>query len=227
MSCTTSFDQWANPIQDLGSYLSYDGPEISSHLLCTLRVYEQQGTRNQSFVWPTMSQPWNHLSQLFDAIMLSNRTKQFGPRWQENSSLWISSNSFIKRSIIAGRKAVYGPAEQHQIFVPHGWKAVHGSANQKLPNSFLKSELNIIQLRFPGERRGIPVVQHNTNNTTTGEKPEYMPSGLAFSKELHHRNNIIDRCQAPMNNFGIERGCMDAEIDLRSEERRVGKECRL
>ena len=32
MSCTIAFDQWANPIQDLGSY---DGPEINSHSVLT------------------------------------------------------------------------------------------------------------------------------------------------------------------------------------------------
>ena len=84
--------------------------------------------------------------------------------------LEISSNSFIKPSNIAGRKAVTG------------------SANQNLQNSFLKSELNIM----PGERREIRVIQHDTNDTTTGVKPEYMASGLAFSKDLHHRNNSND-----------------------------------
>ena len=37
--------------------------------------------------------------------------------------------------------------------------------------------------------RGIHVIQHNTNNTKTGEKPAYMPSGLTFSTDVYHRNN--------------------------------------
>ena len=48
-------------------------------------------------------------------------------------------------------------------------KAVMGSANtnENLQNSFLRSELNIMQ----GERRGIQVNQHNTNQVTTRKKP--------------------------------------------------------
>ena len=43
-----------------------------------------------------------------------------------------------------------------------------------------------------GGKKGIHVIQHNTNDTKTREKPEYMPmmpSGMAFSTEVHHRNN--------------------------------------
>ena len=43
-----------------------------------------------------------------------------------------------------------------------------------------------------GERRaleGIHVIQHNTKDTKTREKPEYMPSGLTFSTDVHNRNN--------------------------------------
>ena len=40
-----------------------------------------------------------------------------------------------------------------------------------------------------GERRGIHVIQHNTNEPKTGEKPGYVPSGLAFSTGVYHRNN--------------------------------------
>ena len=64
-------------------------------------------------------------------------------------------------------KAVNGSANQNQLFVPDGRKAVNGSANQNLSNSFMKSELNIMH----GERRGIHVIQHNTNEPKTGEKP--------------------------------------------------------
>ena len=60
------------------------------------------------------------------------------------------------------------------------YKAVNGSAKQNLPNSLMRSELNFY------ERRGTHVIQHNTNDTKTGEKPGYMPSGLgrlAFSTD--------------------------------------------
>ena len=80
-------------------------------------------------------------------------------------------------------------------------KAVNLSANQTLPNSFMESELNIL----PGERRGIHVIQHNTNDTKTWEKPGYMTSGLAFSTDVDHRNNSKASNQATMNNMGMER----------------------
>ena len=38
-----------------------------------------------------------------------------------------------------------------------------------------------------------------------GEKPGYIPSGLACSTDVHHRNNHKDRYQAAMNNMGMER----------------------
>ena len=76
----------------------------------------------------------------------------------------------------------------------------------------MKSELNIMD----GERRGIRVIHHNTNDTKTGEKPGYMPSGLAFSSDVYHRNNSKDRNQATMNNMGMERGRMLKEPDNRS-----------
>ena len=41
---------------------------------------------------------------------------------------------------------------------------------------------------FSGKRRGFNVIQHNTNNTATGEKPEYIPLSLASSKDVYHRN---------------------------------------
>ena len=53
-------------------------------------------------------------------------------------------------------------------------------------------------------RRGIHVIQNNTNDTMTGEKPEYMPSGLAFFSDVYHRNNRKASNQATMNNMGIE-----------------------
>ena len=40
-------------------------------------------------------------------------------------------------------------------------------------------------------------------------KPEYMPSGLTFSKDVHHRNNRDDHYQSTMNNtMDMERGHM-------------------
>ena len=74
---------------------------------------------------------------------------------------------FVKRSYIAGRKAV------------------DGSANQNLLNYFLISEVNIMS----GESTGIHVIQHNTNESTTEEKPEYMPLRLASSKDVYYGNN--------------------------------------
>ena len=61
------------------------------------------------------------------------------------------------------------------------YKAVYESAKQNLPNSFMKLELNIMH----GERRGTHIIQHNTNDTKAGEKPGYMPSGLAFSTHMY------------------------------------------
>ena len=58
----------------------------------------------------------------------------------------ISSNFFVEQVIVSSNIA--------------GRKAVNGSANQNLLNSFMESELNIMH----GERRGIHVIQHNTNN---------------------------------------------------------------
>ena len=71
----------------------------------------------------------------------------------------------------------------------------------------MESEFNIMH----GERRGIQAIQHNTNDTKTGQKPEYMPSGLAFSTNVYHRNNRRDCYQAAMNNMGMERGRMQKE----------------
>ena len=67
-----------------------------------------------------------------------------------------------------------------------------------------------------GERRGIHVIQHNTNEPKTGEKPRYMPSSLAFSTYVYHRNNRKDSNQATMNNMGMERGRMRKEPDNQS-----------
>ena len=74
-----------------------------------------------------------------------------------------------------------------------------------------------------GERRGIHVIQHNTNNTKTGEKPGYMPSGLAFSTDVYNRNNRKDRNQATMNNMGMERGRMRQEPDNQSSDKATAK----
>ena len=43
-----------------------------------------------------------------------------------------------------------------------------------------------------------------------------MPSGLAFSTDVYHRNNRKDRNQAAMNNMGMERGRMRKEPDNQS-----------
>ena len=112
-------------------------------------------------------------------------------------------------------KAVNGSANQNQLFVPDGRKAVNGSANQNLSNSFMKSEFSIMH----GERRGIHVIQHNTNEPKTGEKPRYMPSGLAFSTDVYHRNNHKDRNQA----MGMERGRMRREPDNQSSGKATAK----
>ena len=59
-----------------------------------------------------------------------------------------------------------------------------------------------------GGRRGIRVIQHNTNDTKTGEnmylglKPKYMQSGLFFCTDVH---NHKDSYQATMNKMGMER----------------------
>ena len=83
----------------------------------------------------------------------------------------------------------------------------------------MESELNIML----GERRGIHVIQHNTNNIKTGEKPGYMPSGLAFAMDVHHRTNRKDRNQATLNNMGMERGRMRKEPDNQSSNRATAK----
>lgn len=51
-------------------------------------------------------------------------------------------------------------------------KEVYGSIDQNLPDSCLESELNIMHR----ERRGIQVIQHNTNTITSGEKPTIKPT---------------------------------------------------
>ena len=91
-----------------------------------------------------------------------------------------------------------------QFFVLDGRKAVNGSANHNLSNSFMESELNIMH----GERRGMHVIQHNTNDNKTGEKPGYMPSGLAVSTDVYHRDNSKDSNQVTMNNMDMESGRM-------------------
>ena len=69
----------------------------------------------------------------------------------------------------------------------------------------------------------IHVIQQNTNDTTTGEKPGYMPSGLAFSKDVYHRNNGKDSNQATMNNMGMEGGRMRKESDNQSSGKATAK----
>ena len=143
-SCFIAFDYWANPIQDFGSY---DGPEINSHLVFTTNNNEEQGANHSA------------VRQLVSHRMIGpNNLTQSGLRTEQPDSdqgdVKIvgpekSIYRFIKRSNIARQKSIKGSAEQNQIFVPHGRKAINGSANQKPPNSFPKSELNIM----PGERR--------------------------------------------------------------------------
>ena len=111
----------------------------------------------------------------------------------------------------------------------------------------LISQLNIMH----GERRRIHVIQHNTNDTKTrlGEKPEYMPSGLAFSTDVYNPNNSKDSyhismrqggqasfaratkqlmptsrgCQATMNNIGMERGRIRKRPDNQSSGKAMAK----
>ena len=196
MSCTIAFDQLANHIQDLGSY---DGPEINYHLVLTMINNKAHGA--------------NHLvdqQSVSHRIIGSNYLTQSCLQIEQSDLdqddvkmviLEISNNCFIKQVIvssnIAGRKAVNGSANQNQLFVLDGRKAVNGSANQNLPNHFMKSWFKIM----PGERRGIHFIQHNTNDTATGEKPAYMPPGLAFSTDVDYRNKSKDSNQATMNNM--------------------------
>ena len=65
--------------------------------------------------------------------------------------------------------AVHGSAVNENQSAKFGRKAVRGSANtnENLQNSFLRSELNIMQ----GERGGIQLDQHNTNQAKTRKKP--------------------------------------------------------
>jgi hypothetical protein len=60
---------------------------------------------------------------------------------------------------------------------PPRWKAVRGSANtnENLPISFMLSELKIMY----GERVGIQVLQHNTNQIKTREKQSPKPADSA------------------------------------------------
>ena len=76
-----------------------------------------------------------------------------------------------------------------------------------------------------GERRGINVIQRNTNYTKTREKPAcaYKPSGLAFSTDVHHRINRKDRNQTTMNNMGMERGRVREEPDIQSSGKATAK----
>ena len=116
-------------------------------------------------------------------------------------------------------KKVYGSANQNQLFVPDGRKAVNGSANQNPSNSFMKSELNIMH----GERRGMHVIRHNTNEPKTGKKPGYMPSGLAFPTDVYHRNNRKDSNEATLIYMGMERGRMLKEPDNQSSGKATAK----
>ena len=74
-----------------------------------------------------------------------------------------------------------------------------------------------------GDRRGIHVIQHNTKDTKTGEKPENMPLGLASSKDVYHRNNNNDRYQTTMNKMGMERWRMRKEPDKQSSGKATAK----
>ena len=140
MSCIVAFDQWANPIQGLESY---DGPEMNSRLLFTTMNSKARGadhSADRQSVSHRIIGP-NYFTQSCWQTELSDSD-------QDNVKIVVralvpenSCNSFIKRSNFAGQEAANGSAEQSQIFVAHGRKAVNGSANQNLPDSYLKSEL--------------------------------------------------------------------------------------
>ena len=50
-----------------------------------------------------------------------------------------------------------------------------------------------------------------------------MPSGLAYSTDVYHRNNRKDSNQATMNNKGMERGRMRKEPDNQSSGKATAK----
>ena len=76
-----------------------------------------------------------------------------------------------------------------------------------------------------GQRRGVHAIQHNTNDAKTGEKPGYTRSGLAFSTDVHSRNNRKGRYQASMNNTGMQRGRMRKEPANQSSGKATAKIC--
>ena len=110
------------------------------------------------------------------------------------------------------------------------YNAVNGSDNQNLSNSFMESGLNImmnggesmLSSRIPTiPRQGpIHVMQQNTK---TGEQPGYMPSALAFSTDVYHRNNRKDGNQATMKKMGMECGRMRKEPDNQSSSKATAK----
>ena len=78
--------------------------------------------------------------------------------------------------------AVNGSAENENQSARYRRNAVRGSANtnENLPNSFLRSGLKIMY----GERVGIQVLQHNTNQIKTREKPSPKTSDTAEAGAL-------------------------------------------
>ena len=50
-----------------------------------------------------------------------------------------------------------------------------------------------------------------------------MPSGLAFSTDVHHLNNSKDSNQATINNMGMERGRKQKERDNQSSGKAIAK----
>ena len=50
-----------------------------------------------------------------------------------------------------------------------------------------------------------------------------MPSGLAFSTDVHNKNNCKDSSQATVNNMGMERGRMCKEPDDQSSGKAMAK----
>ena len=55
------------------------------------------------------------------------------------------------------------------------------------------------------------------------QNPGYMPSGLAFSKDVYHRKNHKDSNQATMINMGMESGRMLKESDNQSSCKATAK----
>ena len=64
---------------------------------------------------------------------------------------------------------------------------------------------------------------HTPEQISNPEKRGYMPSGLAFSTDVHHLNNSKDSNQATINNMGMERGRKQKERDNQSSGKATAK----